>query len=89
MMGLAAYGEPVFLPQVRDVVQTLEGQCRLNLDYFRITATAYRMTWDQGNRLSGTALLREIVRSFWSLARPRSEILVQSCSTWRVRCRPF
>jgi carbamoyltransferase len=34
MMGLAAYGEPRFLREVRDVLGTSGGQVRLNLDYF-------------------------------------------------------
>ena len=34
MMGLSAYGEPRFVPHVRDVVSTQGDQVRLNLDYF-------------------------------------------------------
>jgi carbamoyltransferase len=34
MMGMSAYGEPRFASQVRDVVATQNGKCRLNLKYF-------------------------------------------------------
>lgn len=45
MMGLAAYGEPRFLPQVRELVRTDGDQVRLNLDYFCHHTQGVDMSW--------------------------------------------
>jgi carbamoyltransferase len=46
MMGLSAYGEPTFLSKMRTLVQTEEGQVRLNLEYFRHHQAGVPMTWN-------------------------------------------
>ena len=46
MMGLAAYGEPRYAAQVRDVVSTHQDQVRLHLDYFVHHTTGVPMTWN-------------------------------------------
>src|SRR5258708_29546951 len=47
-MGLASYGEPEYLPQMRDVVSTRGLEFRLNLDYFRHHREGASMTWAGG-----------------------------------------
>jgi carbamoyltransferase len=77
MMGLAAYGEPRFLPEVRDVTQTREGQVRLNLDYFVHHSQGVDMTWDSGEPVLGTVFSRRLSEVFGKPRPARSEILAQ------------
>ncbi len=58
MMGLSAYGQPRFAPQVRDVVRVEGDQVRLNLDYFIHHTTGVEMTWDGGEPSIGADLFR-------------------------------
>jgi carbamoyltransferase len=73
MMGLAAYGEPTFLSQVRDVVATNEGQCRLNLDYFTHHSHGVDMTWNGGSPVVGSIFSNKM-RVFGPPRVPRSDI---------------
>src|SRR2546426_1132597 len=64
MMGLAAYGEPRFASQVRDVVKTGAGQCRLNLDYFTHHTHGVAMTWDGGAPVIGNVFSGKMIEVF-------------------------
>ena len=75
MMGLAAYGEPRFAAQVRDVVKTDEGQCRLNLDYFTHHTRGVAMTWDGGAPVIGNVFSGKMIEVFGAPRRPKSELL--------------
>jgi carbamoyltransferase len=77
MMGLAAYGEPCFLSQVHDVVQTRNGQVRLNLDYFVHHSQGVDMTWDSGEPILGPVFSCKCSHVFGEPRRARSEILAQ------------
>ena len=48
MMGLSAYGEPRYKPQVRDLIRIEGGRIRLNLDYFTHHSRGVDMTWLNG-----------------------------------------
>src|SRR5205823_6618899 len=48
MMGLSAYGERRFYPQVREMVRTEGGQSKLDLSYFVHHTTGVAMTWENG-----------------------------------------
>src|SRR3990170_2723306 len=49
LMGLASYGEPRFLDQLRDVIHLgRDLQFRLNLDYFTHHLRGVDMTWEEG-----------------------------------------
>src|SRR2546423_500144 len=48
VMGLASYGEPEYLAQMRDVVSTEGLEFRLNLDYFRHHREGASLTWAGG-----------------------------------------
>jgi carbamoyltransferase len=74
MMGLAAYGEPRFLDQVRDVVKTEGDQCRLNLDYFIHHAQGVDMTWEGGEPSLGPVYSKKFVEAFGKPRAPRTEI---------------
>lgn len=49
VMGLASYGEPRYLEQMRDIVHLqADGTFRLNLDYFRHQTEKIEYQWDSG-----------------------------------------
>jgi carbamoyltransferase len=49
MMGLAPYGKPTYLSELRQVIHpTSGGRFELNLDYFRHHTEGVEMTWDDG-----------------------------------------
>jgi carbamoyltransferase len=49
VMGLAPYGEPRYVPQLRELVRVLpDGQVRLDLSYFSHWSDGVAMTWDDG-----------------------------------------
>jgi carbamoyltransferase len=75
MMGLAAYGEPRFVPPVRDVVRTEGGQVRLNLDYFVHHTTGVEMSWDDCEPAVGTVYSPRMAAALGRPRVPRSEIL--------------
>src|SRR5207244_3316286 len=50
VMGLAPHGQPRYLEQFRDLVQTeADGQFRLNLKYFRHHVEGVEMSWSDGS----------------------------------------
>ena len=50
MMGLAPYGKPTYVNQLRQVIHPVEGgRFELNLDYFRHQSDGVEMTWDDGS----------------------------------------
>jgi carbamoyltransferase len=65
VMGLAAYGEPSYAAQIRQVVPARpDGTFRLDLRYFRHLSEGVDMTWDDGAPLLGplfTPLLEELL----------------------------
>jgi carbamoyltransferase len=75
MMGLAAYGEPRFVRQVRDVVNTLGTDCKLNLDYFIHHSTGVDMSWDEGAPTLGRVFSPKMIEVFGEPRKPRTEIL--------------
>jgi carbamoyltransferase len=74
MMGLAAYGEPRFAPQIRRVVRTESGNCRLDLDYFTHHSHGVKMTWDGGEPISGNVFSRKMLEVFGESRAPRGEL---------------
>ena len=79
MMGLAAYGEPRFVPQVREVVRTAGGQVSLNLDYFLHHLSGAEMSWDDCEPVVGTVYSPRLPAVFGPARVPRSEILPRHC----------
>jgi carbamoyltransferase len=75
MMGLAAYGEPRYVDQVRQVVRTVEGQVRLNLDYFTHHTEGIDMTWENSEPTLGKVYSTKMLQTFGSPRPPRSDIL--------------
>jgi len=54
VMGLASYGRPRLLPQMRQLVATREdGQFETDLDYFRHASEGVTMSWEDGEPTLG------------------------------------
>src|SRR5262245_41759046 len=50
MMGLAPYGKPAYVEQLRRMIHPVDGgHFELNLDYFRHHTDGVEMTWDDGS----------------------------------------
>ncbi len=75
VMGLAAYGEPRFTAQLRDVISNRDGLFRLNLDYFVHHTDGVAMTWDGGQPVIGPVYSSRMTAAFGAPRTPRSEIL--------------
>jgi carbamoyltransferase len=74
MMGLSAYGEPRFVPQVRQVVATAGDQVHLNLDYFIHHTAGVEMTWNDCEPSIGTVYSPQMLATFGPAREPRSEL---------------
>jgi carbamoyltransferase len=74
MMGLAAYGEPVFARQVGEVVRTRDAQCRLDLDYFTHHSRGVDMTWNGGEPVVGSIFSKKMIGAFGQPRQPRTEL---------------
>lgn len=77
MMGLAAYGEPRFVADVREIVSTNRDQVRLNLDYFLHHSQGVEMTWNNCEPVLGTVYSSKLVERFGEPRKPRTEILTR------------
>jgi len=54
MMGLAPYGKPAYVEQLRKVIHPVDGgRFELDLDYFRHHSEGVEMTWDDGSPQMG------------------------------------
>jgi carbamoyltransferase len=50
MMGLAPYGKPAYVKELRQVIHaTADGRFELNLEYFKHHSDGVEMTWDDGS----------------------------------------
>jgi carbamoyltransferase len=75
LMGLAAYGEPTFLPQVRDVVRVGEGmRYELDLSYFTHHDKGVEMTWAEGSPALGPMFAPKMTEVFGAPREYRAEI---------------
>ncbi len=75
VMGLAPYGEPVYMDEMRDIVRLQrDGTFELNLDYFIVHTEGASMTWDGGAPVLGTLYSDKLVQAFGEPRAPRTEI---------------
>ena len=74
LMGLAPYGKPVYLPQMREIIRTFgEGKFDLNLDYFKHHAEGVEMTWDEGTPHLGAVYSARLVSLLGPARNPESD----------------
>lgn len=65
VMGLAAYGQPRFMEEFRDIIRTEpDGRFKLNLDYFRHSTEGVEMTWEQGSPVIGRIFSDQFTQVF-------------------------
>lgn len=75
LMGLAAYGEPAFLPQVREVVRIGDGmKYELDLSYFTHHDKGVEMTWAEGSPSLGPMYSPKMIEVFGPAREFRAEI---------------
>lgn len=74
-MGLAPYGEPRYIDQMRRIVRVqYDGTFELDLDYFVHHAEGAAMTWQGGNPTIGTLYSENLIKLFGEPRQPRTEI---------------
>lgn len=75
LMGLAAYGEPTFLPQLRDVVRLGDGmRYELDLSYFTHHDKGVEMTWADGSPTIGPMFSPKLAEVFGPAREYRGEL---------------
>jgi carbamoyltransferase len=74
MMGLAAYGRPMLVDKVRDVVNTKDGKVVLNLRYFIHHSKGVEMTWEGGEPVLGNVYSERFIDVFGAAREYRGEI---------------
>ena len=75
VMGLAAYGRPVYLDEFRKIVRMQsDGTFELDLDYFVHHAEGASMTFNEGAPVIGTMYSQQFVDVFGPPRQPRTEI---------------
>lgn len=75
VMGLAPYGEPVYIDLMRDIVRIQrDGTFELNLDYFSLGANGAVMTWDDGAPTIDMLYSDKLIKALGEPRQPRAEI---------------
>ena len=78
VMGLAPYGEPKYLKEMRQLVQVLpDGSFHLNLDYFRHHSDDVHYTWDSCCPEVGTLYRKEPMEALFGPQREPGAVLEQ------------
>jgi carbamoyltransferase len=63
VMGLAPYGKPAFMREMRDIVLVKDGRFRLNLDYFTHHTIGLDMVWQGGSPVIGPVYSPKLVEA--------------------------
>jgi len=75
VMGLASYGQPRFLPQMRKIVLLKnDGQFETDLDYFVHAAEGVTMSWEAGEPAIGALFSKKFIEEFGPAREPGSEL---------------
>jgi carbamoyltransferase len=75
VMGLAPYGEPVYIDQMRKIVRLQrDGTFTLDLDYFALDTEGVTMTWNEDAPSLGTLYSNKLIDVLGEARAPRSEI---------------
>lgn len=61
VMGLAPYGKPRFMDEMRDIVRVHDGRFSLNLDYFTHHTIGLSMVWQGGSPVIGPVFSEKLV----------------------------
>ncbi|MCK6684972.1 MAG: carbamoyltransferase [Thermoanaerobaculia bacterium] len=75
VMGLASYGAPTYLAQLRRVVRLVEdGGFQTDLDYFRHATEGVTMSWEGGEPFIGPLFSAELTRLLGPAREPGAEL---------------
>jgi carbamoyltransferase len=74
VMGLAPYGTPRFLDEMRRIVRPKGNVFELDLDYFRHHREGVDMTWDEGTPTIGTLFSERMGEVFGPAREPSAEL---------------
>jgi carbamoyltransferase len=75
VMGLAAYGKPSFLPQMRKIVHLAErGRFEVDIDYFVHATEGVTMSWESGEPAVGPLWSPKFVEQLGPPREPGSEL---------------
>jgi carbamoyltransferase len=78
VMGLAPFGEPVYLDKMRQIVRVQrDGTFELNLDYFLIHTEGITMSWEDGDPVLGNLYSSKLSDLLGEPRVPRGEITKQ------------
>ncbi len=78
VMGLAPYGEPKYLKEMRELVQVqTDGTFKLNLKYFRHHTDDVHYTWDNCTPEVGTLYRKEPMEALFGPQREKGAVLEQ------------
>ena len=70
VMGLAPYGKPTFLREMRDIVQVKDGRFALNLEYFTHHSVGLSMVWVGGSPVIGPVYSEKLVEKLGPARAP-------------------
>ncbi|MFL6247832.1 MAG: carbamoyltransferase, partial [Thermoanaerobaculia bacterium] len=70
VMGLAPYGTPRFMAEMRDIVQVKDGRFALNLDYFTHHSSGLNMVWVGGSPVIGPVYSQHLVEKLGPARAP-------------------
>jgi carbamoyltransferase len=70
VMGLAPYGTPSFLAEMRDIVHVRDGRFSLNLDYFTHHTIGLDMVWHGGSPAIGSVYSEKLVEKLGPARAP-------------------
>jgi carbamoyltransferase len=74
VMGLAPYGTPSFLNEMRDIVRVGGGRFELNLDYFTHHTVGLDMVWNGGSPTIGPVFSEKLVEKLGPARAPQDEM---------------
>jgi len=78
VMGLAPYGKPIYMNQMRRIVRLQsDGTFELDLDFFVNHAKGATMTWDDGAPTLGTLYSQKLIDTFGLPRQPHTKITEQ------------
>ncbi len=86
MMGLAPYGKPTYVEQLRQVIRPIEGgHFELDLDYFRHHTDGVEMTWDDGSPQIGLVFSPKLTELLGPAARSGGSGLLRQVGRHRAQ----
>ena len=74
VMGLAPYGKPAFMREMRDIVRVENGRFSLNVDYFTHHSAGLDMVWQGGSPVIGPVFSEKVVEKLGPVRAERDEI---------------